>query len=296
MPNMTYLNWCPENDKTVTSHEIDLHNQLHAKLAQEQDIRSIFKNKRLKLIPHIEKKLDIRFHGQVLDIGCGSGYASTWLALNREVEKVYALETSRSAVSELIPKVSAHYGVENKVIPVHGSFNSIPEKNKFDFILAFGALHHSGDLLKTVKECYNALRPGGYLVLQEPALSDYVTNQAYIDTYESEENFRGLTTIRKKDRHDHFFRECEYKTAFHFAGFEIHFYRPKVLTEKSIVPVLKWIYKSFIRLSYQLITGKVKQWPYNDSTSLYSYVAALHKPKVEPSYIPHIWERIDCSK
>ena len=292
---MTFLNWHPEKDKSITPMEIDLHNQLHARLAQEHNIESLLKNRRLKIFPYIEKKLNVQLHGQILDIGCGSGYASTWLALHRKIEKIYALESSPSAVSDFIPRVLAHFGVENKVTPVLGSFNNIPDKNKFDYIIAFGALHHSGDLLNTVKQCYEALRPGGYLIIQEPALSDYVSNNDYIKRYEAEETFRGITKIRNKERHDHFFRTCEYKTAFHFTGFEIHFFRPKILFDMSVISGIRWFQKSVNRLYCQLASGITQKWPYSDDTKLFSFIAALYKPDTEPEYIPHIWKNLSKS-
>ena len=58
---------------------------------------------RVGVFSYLEGKLGIAIHGKVLDMGCGSGYASIWLAKNKPVEKVYALEASVAAARDNPP-------------------------------------------------------------------------------------------------------------------------------------------------------------------------------------------------
>jgi SAM-dependent methyltransferase len=180
----------------------------------------------LRLFAVVEQLLGRQINGQVLDIGCGSGYSAVWLARNRPVEKVYALEATRNAVENLIPQtIRSLDAPAGKVVPTLGSFNRIPYADHFDFIVSFGAIHHSSDLWTTISECYKALRPGGAMICQEPVSPDLTSNQAFLEMYAQEEEVADFGIMTKGERDDHFFRGCEYKTAMHFAGFEIRYFQ-----------------------------------------------------------------------
>lgn len=200
------------NDPLLKNEEVDIHDRLHAKIANAGISKTkILSNPRLKLLEKIELRFGLTLGGKVLDVGCGSGYFSAWLALNRDVEVVYALESSPAAVNTLIPKTLEVCEVKRElVVPVLGSFNRIPKVEYFDYVVALGALHHSADLFITLKEIYNALKPGGYLIAQEPTIDDLTNNQRLREIY-----------LNRAEHNDHFFRNCEYKTALNFVGFEI---------------------------------------------------------------------------
>ena len=73
--------------------------------------------------------------------------------------------------------------------PTLGSFNQIPVTSFFDFVVAMGALHHSTNLLRTLQECAKALKPGGFLIAQEPASEDSATNEEFLARYTAFETF-----------------------------------------------------------------------------------------------------------
>src|SRR5690606_7832053 len=118
---------------------------------------------------YLEGKLGISLRGKVLDMGCGSGYASTWLAKNKPAEKVYALEAPEAAVKELLPRNISYHGVGEKVEAVFGSFDALPIR-ELDYVVSFGALHHSPCLLSTMRSISESLKEGGYLLAQEPVM------------------------------------------------------------------------------------------------------------------------------
>jgi len=199
-----------------------LHALIHRKM-MEQNPGSIF-TFRTGLFRFFET-ITGPIRGRVLDIGCGNGYASIYLAKHFPVEEVVALEAYVPAVQELLPRNIRHHGVETVCRPVVGSFEQIPYEWYFDFVVAFGALHHSSNLLTTFRQAAKSLKEGGYLIAQEPTMADTTTNVDYVRKYDVIEDFFGFK-IRNGDRDDHFFRECEYKTAAVFSGFDIiHFSR-----------------------------------------------------------------------
>ena len=92
------------------------------------------------------------------------------------------------------------------------------EEEKYDFVFAMGAIHHSKNLQETSNSIYRSLKKGGVLVAQEPAMPDYTTHSEYEEKYNIIESRFGLT-IRNGDRFDRFFRECEYNLI--KSGFDI---------------------------------------------------------------------------
>lgn len=261
-----------------------LHAILHRKM-MEQDPDSIF-TFRVRLFRFFET-ITGPIRGRVLDIGCGNGYASIHLAKHFPVDEVVALEASTLAVQELIPRNIRHHGVERLCKPVVGSFEQIPYDQYFDFVVAFGALHHSPNLLKTFRQTAKSLKEGGYLIAQEPTMADTTTNTDYVNKYETVETFFG-SNIRNGDRDDHFFRECEYKTAAVFSGFDIVYFSRDL--PKGIKPNGGMGLRDIVREGVRFVRGLV-------SSSAQQSAAANHRVsrsifvfrKSSTPYIPHTW-------
>ena len=175
---------------------------------------------RLALLPLAEAALGREIRGNVIDLGAGSGYAGAWLAANRDV-RVTALELTREAVETNIPATARSLGVEDRVEPVQGSFEDLSAfEARFDWAVSFGALHHAPDLHAALRNVHRCLVPGGALILQEPYAPDATSNDAYRRVYDASEIFAG-ERIRHGDRHDHFYRKCEWWTALHFCDFQV---------------------------------------------------------------------------
>lgn len=232
----------------MAMNEIDqkLHAAIHQGMMNVPPDR-IF-SPRVGVFGYLEGKLGISLRGKVLDMGCGSGYASIWLAKNKPVEKVYALEASEAAVKELLPRNISYHGVGDKVEAVLGSFDALPIR-ELDYVVSFGALHHSPCLLSTMRSISASLKEGGYLLAQEPVMPNMTSNSAYVDKYDVIEERYGLK-IRNGDRQDCFFREAEYVAAAAFAGLDLVFYenysavtgwpeRAKRWLKKTLRPLLK---------------------------------------------------------
>ena len=289
------LDWRNEiQDLYINSEELRLHESLHQSRT-EMDIDGLMKNPRLKLISHIENILGHKIHGHVLDLGAGSGYLSAWLGLNRNIQEVIALECTETAVRKLIPQLVAAVEVENnKVVTALGSFSDIPLSDYFDFIVAFGSLHHSKNLLRTLTQCYKSLKPGAFLVAQEPVADDGVSNREFIQRYTAEEYFAG-EIIQNRMREDHFFRLCEYQTALYFSGFDILIQKniqsimfpPSEKTKKSLPSGTDANDVSVDNRTGSDKNNNIKN-PVSIRKSPYLFVA--QKPRESLPFIPHSWE------
>jgi len=267
-----------------------LHAEIHREMMKMPPDK-IF-SPRVGIFAYLEEKLDLIVSGTVLDVGCGSGYASIWLAKNRRIDKIYALEASEAAVQELLPRNIGHHGVSGIVEPVLGSFDAVPTKN-LDFVVSFGALHHSVCLLSTMRSISGALREGGYLIAQEPVMPNMTTNQAYVEKYDVVEERFGQR-IRNGDRQDCFFREAEYLAAAAFSGLDLVFYDDysKILTRWSWQRGLMAGLRGLMRRGYRRLTRKVNiqtgTSPLVKHTSTVVPKIMVFR-KLTPPYIPHLW-------
>jgi 2-polyprenyl-3-methyl-5-hydroxy-6-metoxy-1,4-benzoquinol methylase len=102
----------------MTMNEIDrkLHAAIHQGMVDVPPDR-IF-SPRVRVFDHVESKLGISIRGRVLDVGCGSGYASIWLAKNKPLKRVYALEASEAAVKGLLTRYELGRTSSRRLSPV----------------------------------------------------------------------------------------------------------------------------------------------------------------------------------
>jgi cyclopropane fatty-acyl-phospholipid synthase-like methyltransferase len=241
---------------------------------------------RVSVFDRVESKLNISIGGKVLDMGCGSGYASIWLAKNKPVKRVYALEASEAAVKELLPRNIKYHGVGDKVEAVLGSFDALPVSD-LDFVVSFGALHHSSCLLSTMRSISASLREGGYLLAQEPVMPNMTTNGAYIAKYDVMEEKHGLK-IRNGDRQDCFFREAEYITAAAFAGLDLILYENYSAGVALPVRAMQWLQKKLRQvLQKKRMASGEKNGLGRHTKSVIPKILVFRKSTT--SYIPHLW-------
>lgn len=159
-----------------------LHEALHKERADDEEyLRAQLKNPRLNTIKEAEEKISKTVSGRVIDYGCGSGYLSAWLAINRSIDVAYAVEITDSAVESLIPRMIEFSGAPSKKVrPALGTFATDFGEPGFDYAFSMGALHHANNLQTAFDGIFRALKPGSYRMAQKPLLADQVSNEVFL--------------------------------------------------------------------------------------------------------------------
>jgi len=174
----------------LNEYDKALHDAIHEEMLKSDPSRLLL-NPRVEVLKIVKSVIGVPY-GNVADVGCGSGYFAIYLAKNSDqIINVDAIEASEVAVKNVIPRNAEFHKVLHKVTPTFGSFDELlPEK--YDFVFAMGALHHSKDLYKTLTIISKSLKMGGYLVAQEPAMPDSTSHEAYDFKYNIIEEKFGL--------------------------------------------------------------------------------------------------------
>ena len=261
-----------------------LHSEIH-KFMMGQHPNKIF-TPRVNLFNKLEKSLNIEMHGDVLDIGCGNGYASIWLAKNKHIKRVYALEASKLAVKELLPRNIQYHGVQEKVFPLLGTFENIKLKN-LNYVVSFGALHHSKCLYTTFKSVSNSLKNGGYVIAQEPTMSNFTSNLQYLEKYDTKEERFGIK-IKNGDRVDRFYREAEYITAASFCGLDLVYYDDYYSVQGLSFKMRYFLSKNFKNMNKPFFVNRQQDHLKSTKNIPLSKVMVFRKSQVKP--IPHVWQ------
>lgn len=114
----------------------------------------------------IAQRIGLKSHMKVLDVGCGMGYSSVFLAKHYEAE-VMGIDPS----PELVDKAKALHSSAGKAgsvsFQVGDASNLLFEDDQFDLVLCQSVLLFIHDKEKALREMCRVAKPGGYVGLVE---------------------------------------------------------------------------------------------------------------------------------
>ena len=96
----------------------------------------------LRLLDEILRKYPLKEGGRVMDLGCGMGLTSMFLAKEAKVN-VFATDLWISATQNA--ENFKNWGVDDRIIPIHADANNLPYAHGyFDAIVSIDAYHYFG--------------------------------------------------------------------------------------------------------------------------------------------------------
>lgn len=104
---------------------------------------------------------------QILDMGCGGGWLTGYLSKFESVSKIYALDSSRRFLSNVLPQVTKIMeGRPEKIEAIEGMFTPLLFQDaSLNMVVASSALHHADSLEGVLKETRRVLKADGLLFI-----------------------------------------------------------------------------------------------------------------------------------
>jgi len=121
----------------------------------------------LEAVKRIDWQADLGKDAKVLDLGCGGGWLTGYLSAFDAVGTLYALDSSRRFLTELLPPVVERMGGRlEKIEPIEAMFTPLlfPD-GALDAVVASSALHHAPSLEEALREVRRVLKTGGVLYI-----------------------------------------------------------------------------------------------------------------------------------
>src|SRR5215475_525660 len=126
----------------------------------------------LRTFAHIVDQLTLGLRAQVLDVGCGPGWMSEYLA--RCGYWVTGIDISEDMVEIARLRVAQIPGQVGEGIDAHAEFHAMPVRempwaDRFDAAILYDTMHHFDDELETLRVILRTLVPGGTIYIREGA-------------------------------------------------------------------------------------------------------------------------------
>ncbi len=117
---------------------------------------------------------------KMLEVGCGNGDFSNYLALKRKADNILGLDFSTESI-KIAEEKKKVFGAQGSSFMVGDAQNiSLPD-NSFDIIVSCECLEHVPEPQKMVSEIYRLLKPGGKVVLTtENYFNAYAYHRLYL--------------------------------------------------------------------------------------------------------------------
>lgn len=103
--------------------------------------------------------------GMVLDLGCGSGWTSVFMA--KRGYHVVGQDISADMIA-LAQECQRAARIGQELTFIQSDYENLGFTDLFDCALFFDSLHHAEDPAAAVRSAYQALKPGGVMITHEP--------------------------------------------------------------------------------------------------------------------------------
>ena len=125
----------------------------------------------LRLLDEMLQKYPLKEGGRVMDLGCGMGLTSMFLAREAKVN-VFATDLWISATQNA--ENFKNWGIEDRIIPIHADANNLPYAQEyFDAIVSIDAYHYFGAKKGVFEEkVLPYLKKGGVLMVAMPGVKE----------------------------------------------------------------------------------------------------------------------------
>ncbi len=196
--------------------------------------------------PDLDTLLEEEEIRDVLEIGCGAGWAANSIALHYG-KNVTALDFTKMALDRAA-EVSTLVGTENRVRFVHSDLFEFDTQERFDLVASIGVLHHTDDCRAAFNHITRFIAPGGYLFL---GLYHYYGRRPFLDILQGIYASEGETAALAR-----------FRTMMNYQSDEIHllsWFRDQVLhpheTQHTLEEVIKWLDEAGLKLCSTNLNG-----------------------------------------
>jgi len=173
------------NQKILNSEDYKLNNKI-AKISSKKSFFEICKrythisSNNMEKFLKLDNKIFNSFKGIGVDLGGGISLLSSTIAKKKQVKQIYCVEIVKNAVIYCQPiiKKKVLNKQSNKVTSVIGSFDELNlQNNSIDFCIAWDAMHHSRNIIKTLKEAKRVLKKGGKMIIVDRGHNNETPNK-----------------------------------------------------------------------------------------------------------------------
>jgi SAM-dependent methyltransferase len=121
----------------------------------------------LDAVKLVDWKSCLKMGCSVLDLGCGGGWLTGYLSKFECVRTVYALDSSKYFLWEMMPEIiKLMEGRQEKIVPIEGLFTPLMfEDGALDVVVASSVLHHAESLETVLREIKRVLKRNGLLLV-----------------------------------------------------------------------------------------------------------------------------------
>ena len=146
----------------ITGTQKDFYNKI--KFPNYDDIDDygslIDKSKKNIFTDKLDKEID--FNSKILEVGCGTGQLTNFLA--RYSREVYGIDLSKGSLL-LAEKFRKENNIDRSFFLRMDVFNILFKENIFDIVISNGVLHHTKDAKLAFKNIIKYLKPNGYVII-----------------------------------------------------------------------------------------------------------------------------------